>query len=195
LIDIQIDKIHYAVPRGITILDACRQVGVYVPSLCHHPWIPAAGHCGLCIVKLNGSSFVYACRAKAIAGSSISTKSREGFSLAKMEYDQLFNQVHPPNSPDIESIISFFLPERPKIIRPAESTHSITFSPDQCVKCLRCNRMCADGLDIGAFDDPTLILSKGPCVSCGQCTLTCPTHALAETSHIPRDTGVLRPAK
>ena len=38
-----IDGQPVEVPAGTTILEAARKVNIYIPSLCYHPDLPAAG--------------------------------------------------------------------------------------------------------------------------------------------------------
>jgi iron-only hydrogenase group A len=42
------------VDEGATLLDAARQAGVHVPTLCHHPRLPARAVCRLCLVDVEG---------------------------------------------------------------------------------------------------------------------------------------------
>ena len=36
---------------GSTILEAARQAGIYIPTLCHHPDLSNVGACRLCAVS------------------------------------------------------------------------------------------------------------------------------------------------
>ena len=47
------DKVCYATP-GQTIMDAARENGVFIPSLCYVEEIKPAGSCRICNVKVNG---------------------------------------------------------------------------------------------------------------------------------------------
>ncbi|NOZ02548.1 MAG: 2Fe-2S iron-sulfur cluster binding domain-containing protein, partial [Deltaproteobacteria bacterium] len=40
-LSITIDGIEIHIPRGGTILDAAREAGVYIPTLCAHPALPS----------------------------------------------------------------------------------------------------------------------------------------------------------
>ena len=61
MIKIQVNEIQYEVPKDLTIMEACKRIGVYIPSLCYHSDVPSGGTCGLCIVKVDGSSYAHAC--------------------------------------------------------------------------------------------------------------------------------------
>jgi [NiFe] hydrogenase diaphorase moiety small subunit len=47
------DKVCYATP-GQTIMDAARENGVFIPSLCYVEGVKPAGSCRICNVKVNG---------------------------------------------------------------------------------------------------------------------------------------------
>ena len=40
------------VPLGTTILEAAQQIGVRIPTLCHHPDLCVAGVCRICVVEV-----------------------------------------------------------------------------------------------------------------------------------------------
>ncbi|WP_455217650.1 [FeFe] hydrogenase, group A, partial [Kaarinaea lacus] len=42
------------VNEGSTLLDAARETGVYIPTLCHHPRLPGHAVCRMCLVKVEG---------------------------------------------------------------------------------------------------------------------------------------------
>ena len=41
-ISLTIDGRQIQVPAGTSILESARQAGIYIPTLCHHPDLPAA---------------------------------------------------------------------------------------------------------------------------------------------------------
>ncbi|MEW6113933.1 MAG: 2Fe-2S iron-sulfur cluster-binding protein, partial [Thermodesulfobacteriota bacterium] len=38
-------------PSGTTILDLASQVGIHIPTLCHHPLLKSVGACRVCLVE------------------------------------------------------------------------------------------------------------------------------------------------
>lgn len=44
------------VDEGATLLDAASKAGVHVPTLCHHPRLPARAVCRMCLVELEGEA-------------------------------------------------------------------------------------------------------------------------------------------
>ncbi|HWR32155.1 MAG TPA: 2Fe-2S iron-sulfur cluster-binding protein, partial [Chitinophagaceae bacterium] len=53
-ITVEINEKKVSVPMGTTILEACRQNQVYVPTLCHHDDLCVAGVCRICVVDVEG---------------------------------------------------------------------------------------------------------------------------------------------
>ena len=59
---IKINGREYDVPKDATILEACRSVGINIPTLCYMKEINAIGSCRICVVEVKGAkSFVTAC--------------------------------------------------------------------------------------------------------------------------------------
>ena len=50
MVNIKINGIEYAVEEGTTILEACRQNGIRIPTLCWLKDINAIGACRICVV-------------------------------------------------------------------------------------------------------------------------------------------------
>ena len=181
MIQIRVNSKTYEVPDNIEIIEACRQIGVYIPSLCYHSDLPPEGHCGLCCVKIDGTSHAYACMTKVRQGLTISTTDDDVIEKAKRAFEKFMDMSRIPMSKDIEDVMKHLYGKSSSVVRKREKTPAITFLPQECINCNRCVRMCADIMDVGALDDPTMALKQGPCISCGQCTLVCPTPALTET--------------
>jgi NADH dehydrogenase/NADH:ubiquinone oxidoreductase subunit G len=56
-----VDGRTIAAPPGSSVLDAARSVGIDIPALRHHPALPAAGACRLCMVEVQGGGVQPAC--------------------------------------------------------------------------------------------------------------------------------------
>ena len=53
-IDIQIDDKPLKISPGMTILDACRENGIDIPTMCHLEGLSDVGACRLCLVEIEG---------------------------------------------------------------------------------------------------------------------------------------------
>lgn len=54
-ISTSVDGQSVEVPEGSTVLDACREAGVDLPTLCYGPTMTPANACRVCVVELEGS--------------------------------------------------------------------------------------------------------------------------------------------
>ena len=52
LVSVTIDGKDHKVPLGTTIIEAARQLGIRIPTLCHHPDLCVAGVCRVCVVEV-----------------------------------------------------------------------------------------------------------------------------------------------
>ena len=52
MISLTIDGKKVEVPAGTTILEAAQQLGITLPTLCHHPDLTPVGSCRLCVVEV-----------------------------------------------------------------------------------------------------------------------------------------------
>ena len=41
-----------------SVLNTALNEGIYIPHLCSHPDLPAAGHCRMCVVEIEGQDGV-----------------------------------------------------------------------------------------------------------------------------------------
>jgi NADH-quinone oxidoreductase subunit G len=64
------------VDEDSTLLDAARQAGVHIPTLCHYPRLPSHAVCRMCLVEVNGNSQP-ACVTQANNGDVVETDTEE----------------------------------------------------------------------------------------------------------------------
>jgi NADH-quinone oxidoreductase subunit G len=55
MISIKINGIKFLVKGQTSILEACRNLGLYIPRFCYHETLSVAGNCRMCLVELEGS--------------------------------------------------------------------------------------------------------------------------------------------
>ena len=56
-----IDGQEIKIRRAISVLRAAQEAGIYIPALCDHPDLAPCGHCGLCVVEIEGDGCFRAC--------------------------------------------------------------------------------------------------------------------------------------
>jgi NADH-quinone oxidoreductase subunit G len=52
---ITIDHKEHEFEDGLSIIEACHQVGIQIPHFCYHPKLEIAGNCRMCLVEVEGS--------------------------------------------------------------------------------------------------------------------------------------------
>lgn len=78
MIELTVNGRSVEVDDGATLLDAAREAGVYIPTLCYYPRLPSHAVCRMCLVNVNNQSHPQpACKAIAKQGDVVETDSRE----------------------------------------------------------------------------------------------------------------------
>jgi NADH-quinone oxidoreductase subunit G len=52
LLNVQIDGTWHQVPKGTRLIEACAQVGAYIPRYCYHPKLSSPGNCRMCLIEM-----------------------------------------------------------------------------------------------------------------------------------------------
>ena len=52
MLNVQIDGTWHQFPKGTRVIEACAQVGVYVPRYCYHPKLSSPGNCRMCLIEM-----------------------------------------------------------------------------------------------------------------------------------------------
>src|SRR5205085_9216383 len=72
---VTIDGRAVVVPAGRSILEAARDAGITIPTLCYHPDLSVDGSCRLCLVEVDGvRGQVAACTLPATQGMVVHTE-------------------------------------------------------------------------------------------------------------------------
>ncbi len=214
-VTISLNGKEVAGPSGTTILEVASQVGVHIPTLCHHPLLKSVGACRICLVEESRSGRLLASCVTPIAeGMEILTHSKKAID-ARRGVLELILSDHPSAcvicskgnecvlralakdhgicDPDLEPIRRWRSMEEvnPFIVR------DLT----KCVMCGRCIRVCKDYEATGAIEYTDRGYATHPgtahgtplegseCNFCGSCVTICPTDALAERNRIFHGSG------
>ncbi len=206
LVKAKINGMDVEVPAETTILEAAKTVYLKIPTLCAHPDLKPSAACGICVVKLKGSSkMLRACCTPIEPGMEITTHDPEIVEIRKTIVELILSN-HPNDcqtcgrNADCElqtALADFGIREEPfpKLLRnlPADnSTGTIVLEPNKCIKCGRCVEVCQEVQNVWALSflergfltriapAGEIQLGDSPCVRCGQCSAHCPTGAIIE---------------
>ena len=134
------------VPNSLMVLEAARQAGIEVPTLCHHEALGPYGACRLCVVEAEGPALrrclTTACTLPVADKLSVETDSPAVQRARKMVLELLLGR-----SPDSRPLRA--LAERYGVVG---SRFGSGRDGDTCVRCGLCVRACRDkiGTDTGA---------------------------------------------
>ena len=78
MINIEIDGKQVSVPKGGTVMDGARQLGIYIPHFCYHKKLSIAANCRMCLVQVEKAPKpLPACATFAVEGMKVSSHSEQ----------------------------------------------------------------------------------------------------------------------
>lgn len=193
------------VPFGQTILDACRDNDIYIPTLCYHEDLCIAGNCRMCVVEVEGMRTLQAACAYPITGHlKVKTFSNNVRKARKHILDLLLSEHYGEcyscvrnNNCELQSLAEEYGVDGYEFGHVCEprfeidnSSRAVIRDMDKCILCRRCVRTCIDLQEVGVLEavnrgyDTTIStfmdkpLADVICINCGQCINRCPTGAL-----------------
>ncbi len=196
---LSIDGQPVEVEQGATVLDACRQAGVEVPTLCYLETLTPINACRVCVVEQEGARvLVPACSRKAEAGMKIRTDSERVRLARKLVLELLGSSVDLSTAPGLAETMAAYgaRPERfgpGATVAQAVKVDNELYVRDygKCVLCYKCVEACGidaqntfaiavagRGFDAHISTEWDVPLPTSACVYCGNCIAVCPTGAL-----------------
>lgn len=205
MVTVTIDGQQVTVPENTTILEAAKQVGVEIPTLCFLKEINEIGACRLCVVEIEGlNQLVAACNNVVLDGMVIHTntpkvrmarKTNMNFILA--EHDSECTACVRNGNCQLQKLagdLNVYYFRYPKHLtkNPWKRDFPLVRINRKCIKCMRCIQICdkvqaSHIWDLASRASHTNVNVKGglpidevDCAACGQCITHCPTGALRE---------------
>ena len=221
-INIKIEGIPFEVEAGLTILEAAKECGFEIPSLCafNHGEC-SKGSCRVCLVEATGArGLVASCVYPVAEGMEITISSPKATAARRSSVELLLSN-HNKNCQQCEKNGKCELLHAAKVTGARDDmyngeqtavtldklTPSIVRDTSKCILCGRCVERCknAHGFGILGFEKRgfnTIVapaenrsFANSPCIFCGQCVSVCPTGALMEVSEIEKVDAAMKAGK
>lgn len=206
MVNLKINGKAVSVPEGYTVLQAAREAGIDIPTLCYLKDVSETGSCRMCVVEIVGARALQAACVYPVAeGIEVLTHSPKVRKARKSTLELLLSN-HDRNcltcvrNKNCElQTLSEELGITDIEFEGARTEHEIDdLSPsivrdnNKCILCRRCVSVCKNIQTVGVIDatergfNTTIAcafnkpLSETTCVNCGQCIAACPVGALRE---------------
>ncbi len=206
MLNIKINGMPFSVEKNTTILEACHQFGIKIPTLCYLKDINEIGACRMCLCEVKGARSLVAACVYPIdrEGTEIFTNTpqiqkyrKTTLELIVSNHDKKCLSCPRSNSCELQKLCveygvdeSKFCGEETKSELDDTTLHLVR-NNNKCILCRRCSAACKNqyvgviGANNRGFDTEigcafNQTLDQVACVACGQCTAVCPTGALVE---------------
>lgn len=206
MVNLKINGMPVSVPKGYTILEAAKEIGIKIPTLCFLKEINEIGACRICVVEVKGArSLVASCVYPVNEGMEVFTNTNKVRESRKTTIELILSNHNRNCLSCVRSgscelqILSYeygvedagrFDGFNPTFKKDVSSEHLVR-DPEKCILCRRCVAACENqkvaviGANDRGFDTNigcafNKDLGDVACISCGQCIVNCPTGALTE---------------
>ena len=206
LVNITVDGKAVKTPAGTLLIEACKSVGIEVPSFCYYPNLSLQGACRMCLVKVEKMPKLQtACTTVVGEGMIVSTDTPEIHQARKSMVELLLGN-HPLDCPvcdaggecELQDMTFSYGAAESKYIEAKHHREEQQWSPvvyfdrPRCILCYRCVRVCGEGMDVWALGVQNRGVSSiiAPnkedhleCEECGMCIDICPVGALTSGAY------------
>ena len=205
-VNITVDGKKVTAPTGTLLIEACKSVGIEVPSFCYYPNLSPQGACRMCLVKIEKMPKLQtACTTYISEGMIVTTESDEVRQARKGMVELLLGN-HPLDCPVCDAGGECELQDMTFSYGAAESKYMerknhkdeqqwspvVYFDRPRCILCFRCVRICGEGMDVSALGvqnrgvSSVIAPNQGDhleCEECGMCIDICPVGALTSGAY------------
>ena len=178
-ITLEIDGKKVQATEGMTVLEAAKKAGIYIPTLCHHELLEPFGGCRLCLVEVEErgwTKMVVSCVYLAAEGIVVNTRSEKIDGIRKTILELLL--AHAPDAEVLKELAQEYGADKDRFEK----------DPSFCIHCGLCVRYCAEVkqkhavgfVDRGIRKEISFIpeIAARECNACKACFPLCPTSYL-----------------
>src|SRR6476469_4619831 len=205
-VTITVDGKQVTAPAGTLLIEACKAVGIEVPSFCYYPGLSLQAACRMCLVRIEKMPKLQtACTVPITDGMVVATDTDEVRQARKSMIELLLGN-HPLDCPVCDAGGECELQYMTFKYGAAESRYMegklhkeeqqwspvVFFDRPRCILCYRCVRVCSEGMDVSALgvqlrgSSSVIAPNEGDhleCEECGMCIDICPVGALTSGAY------------
>ncbi len=205
-VTLTVDGKKITAPVGTLLIEACKTVGIEVPSFCYYPNLSLQGACRMCLVKVEKMPKLQtACTTVVSEGMIVTSDSPEIKQARKSMLEMLLGN-HPLDCPvcdaggecELQDMTFSYGAAESKFMEAKNHKDEQQWSPivffdrPRCILCYRCVRVCGEGMDVWALGVQNRGVSSliAPnkedhleCEECGMCIDICPVGALTSGAY------------
>jgi NADH-quinone oxidoreductase chain G len=207
MITLTINEKEVQLEKPMSVLDAARQAGIKIPTLCNHEVLKPYGGCRLCVVEVERMPKLQnACTLIAADGMVVKTES-DVISEVRRGILEFLLINHPLDCPycdkagecELQDLVNKYGPtvgrftEQKRKVPESHHDNILSRNMERCVACTRCVRMCNDVQGASAIS----MIGRGDrtrmepfsaesfnCEYCGNCLTVCPVGAILSRLYI-----------
>jgi NADH-quinone oxidoreductase subunit G len=205
-VTITVDGKQVTAPAGTLLIEACKAVGIEVPSFCYYPGLSLQAACRMCLVRIEKMPKLQtACTVPITDGMVVATDTDEVRQARKSMIELLLGN-HPLDCPVCDAGGECELQDMTFKYGAAESRYMegklhkeeqqwspvVFFDRPRCILCYRCVRVCGEAMDVSALgvqlrgSSSVIAPNEGDhldCEECGMCIDICPVGALTSGAY------------
>jgi NADH-quinone oxidoreductase subunit G len=205
-VTLTVDGKKVTAPAGTLLIEACKTVGIEVPSFCYYPNLSLCGACRMCLVKIEKMPKLQTACTTVISEGMIVTSDSPEIKQARKSTVEMLLGNHPLDCPvcdaggecELQDMTFSYGAAESKFMEAKNHKDEQQWSPvvffdrPRCILCFRCVRVCGEGMDVWALGVQNRGVSSiiAPnkedhleCEECGMCIDICPVGALTSGAY------------
>src|SRR5689334_1563069 len=205
-VSLTVDGKKVTAPAGTLLIEACKKVGIEVPSFCYYPNLSLQGACRMCLVKVEKMPKLQTACTTVVAEGMVVVSDSEEIKQARKSMLEMLLGNHPLDCPvcdaggecELQDMTFAYGAAESKFMEAKNHKEEQQWSPvvyfdrPRCILCYRCVRVCGEGMDVWALGVQNRGVSSliAPnkedhleCEECGMCIDICPVGALTSGAY------------
>jgi NADH-quinone oxidoreductase subunit G len=205
-VNLTVDGKKLTAPVGTLLIEACKSVGIEVPSFCYYPNLSLQGACRMCLVKVEKMPKLQTACTTVVSEGMVAVTDSDEIKQARKSMLEMLLGNHPLDCPvcdaggecELQDMTFSYGAAESKFMEAKNHKEEQQWSPvvffdrPRCILCYRCVRVCGEGMDVWALGVQNRGVSSiiAPnkedhleCEECGMCIDICPVGALTSGAY------------